>query len=36
LANVFRRLGHKGDPWEGMRRHAQSVSHLARRLHAAG
>ncbi len=36
LANVFRRLGHKRDPWEGMRRRAQSVSHLARRLHAAG
>jgi bifunctional non-homologous end joining protein LigD len=36
LANVFRRLGHKRDPWEGMRRHAQSVSRLAPSLHAAG
>jgi len=36
LSNVFRRLGHKPDPWEGMRRHAHSVSSLARSLHGAG
>jgi bifunctional non-homologous end joining protein LigD len=36
LSNVFRRLGRKRDPWEGMRRHAHSVSSLARSLHGAG
>jgi bifunctional non-homologous end joining protein LigD len=36
LSNVFRRLGHKRDPWEGMHRNAVSVTRLARRLHGAG
>jgi bifunctional non-homologous end joining protein LigD len=36
LSNVFRRLGRKRDPWEGMRRHAHSVSSLARSLRGAG
>jgi bifunctional non-homologous end joining protein LigD len=31
LANVFRRLGRKRDPWQGMRRHARSVASLSRR-----
>lgn len=31
LANVFRRLGRKRDPWQGMHRHARSVAGLIRR-----
>ncbi len=35
LANVFRRIGQKRDPWKGMNRHVQSISGLARRVHRA-
>jgi bifunctional non-homologous end joining protein LigD len=34
IRNVFRRLGQKGDPWKGMRRHARSLSEPRRRLDA--
>jgi bifunctional non-homologous end joining protein LigD len=31
LSNVFRRLGRKRDPWQGMNRHARSIAGLTRR-----
>ncbi|MGQ9572224.1 MAG: non-homologous end-joining DNA ligase [Dehalococcoidia bacterium] len=34
IGNIFRRLGQKGDPWKGMRRHARSLSEPRRRLDA--
>lgn len=36
LANIFRRLGQKADPWRGIARRTVSVEAVARRLEAAG
>ena len=36
ILNVLRRLGQKGDPWSGMRKHARSLGAAWRRLEVMG